>query len=248
MVEPLFFTANAAKAKVGEHFTLDGEEGKHAATVRRMRIGEAIQLTDGQGHRVKGIISETGSGSVMVDVKSVLTEPKSKPQITLVQALAKGDRDELAIQAATELGIDAVIPWQANRSVSKWEGSKIAKSVARWQSIVAEASKQSLRSWIPSVTEPLTSNQLANQVKEFGSVLILDPTAQVSLADLHFDAASIALVVGPEGGIDSSELSRFEEAGARRVSLGSGILRTSTAGLAAISFIQAKTGAWNVAE
>jgi 16S rRNA (uracil1498-N3)-methyltransferase len=226
--------------------TLGGSEGKHAVNVRRMRVGEGIQLSDGKGLRVRGHVSALGNSSLTVEVAELIRETAPSVGLTIVQALAKGDRDELSIQAATELGCWAVIPWQAERSISKWEGAKIAKSVERWQTIVSEAAKQSLRVFEPIVAQPVGSKQLVSSVKDFDLVLVLDPTAEVGLGSLNFetDQKSVAIVVGPEGGISDHELEALEDAGAIRVHLGEPILRTSTAGVAAISVIQSKLGLW----
>jgi 16S rRNA (uracil1498-N3)-methyltransferase len=246
MVEPLFRTTFATPPAVGLAVTLGGSEGKHAVNVRRMRVGEGIQLSDGKGLRVRGHVSALGNSSLTVEVAELIRETAPSVGLTIVQALAKGDRDELSIQAATELGCWAVIPWQAERSISKWEGAKIAKSVERWQTIVSEAAKQSLRVFEPIVAQPVGSKQLVSSVKDFDLVLVLDPTAEVGLGSLNFetDQKSVAIVVGPEGGISDHELEALEDAGAIRVHLGEPILRTSTAGVAAISVIQSKLGLW----
>jgi hypothetical protein len=158
---------------------------------------------------------------------------------------AKGDRDELAIQAATELGVFSVIPWEADRSISKWIGLKEEKAVARWQTIVTEAAKQSLRSFTPIVKPAVATLGLSQLVSEFDSVLILDPTAEQGLGSLEFSQPqTLAIVVGPEGGISPQELEQLESAGAKRVRLGQSILRTSTAGVAAIAAIMVKTNLW----
>lgn len=246
MVEPLFRTEFATPPAQGLAVTLGGSEGKHAVNVRRMRVGEGIQLSDGKGLRVRGSVSALGNSSLTVSVESVEQEPQPRVGLTIIQALAKGDRDELSIQAATELGCWAVVPWQAERSISKWEGAKIAKSVDRWQTIVGEAAKQSLRAFEPIVAQPLGSKQLVASVKNYDLVLVLDPTAETGLGSLTLDDShkSLAIVVGPEGGISDHELEALEDAGAVRVHLGAPILRTSTAGVAAIAVIQAKLGLW----
>jgi 16S rRNA (uracil1498-N3)-methyltransferase len=245
MVEPMFWTEFATAPKSGEQIELGGSEGKHASTVRRMRVGEAIQLTDGMGLRVKGSVAEVLPKSLVVQVLEVSTDAQPTNQFFLVQALAKGDRDELAIQAATELGAVAMIPWQAERSISRWDAAKASKGQARWQLICDEAAKQSLRTHFPVVAMPLNSDELAKIVDDFDSVLILDPTAKLGLAKVEGLKGKIALVVGPEGGISEVELELFEKAGATRVHLGESILRTSTAGVAAIAAIQALTGVYN---
>jgi len=235
MVEPLFHKENLV-AVVGSTIELDGAEGKHAVQVRRMRAGEAIQLSDGKGIRARGLVSEIRGSSLVVLVEEVITEQLPSRQITLVQALAKGDRDELAIQAATELGVTSIIPWQATRSISRWDGPKQAKGQARWQQIVSEAAKQSLRAFTPVVSNIAETKELGLQVQDFDLVLVLDTTATKHLSEQSIPkVGKLAIVVGPEGGIDQAELDLLEKAGAKLVSLGANVLRTSTAGPALIA-------------
>ncbi|MFM5903509.1 MAG: 16S rRNA (uracil(1498)-N(3))-methyltransferase [Microbacteriaceae bacterium] len=230
---------------------LEGSEGHHAASVRRMRSGEAIQLTDGKGTRATGMVTEIHGKSLTVKVESVQSEFSPAPTLSLVQAVAKGDRDELAIQAATELGVVSVIPWQANRSVSNWSG-KEQKSRDRWQAIVDEAAKQSLRSIFPNVEEIRDTKSLVKTIQAAGGqnvFLVLDPTAALSLPELAASLSesrpqSVALVVGPEGGISDTEVESLVAAGATAVHLGTGTLRTSTAGVAALAFLSGSLGFW----
>ena len=235
MVEPLFIQSSLTDTVVGETVVLAGEEAKHAIAVRRMRVGEAIQLSNGSGLRVRGTVSSFDKTTLNVLVSDV--EHESKPPVTfvLVQALAKGDRDELAIQTSTELGISEVIPWQSDRSVSKWEGQKQDKGRSRWQAICLEATKQSLRAFVPEVRDVLDSKELAKTFDSFDQVLVLDPSGEPLSSLVLPGRGSVALVVGPEGGISGSELELFTKAGAKVLSLGAGILRTSTAGPALLA-------------
>ena len=235
MVEPLFHKDNLV-AEVGSLVELDGPEGKHAVQVRRMRQGEAIQLSNGKGLRVRGTVAELSGSTLKLQVTEVIKEELQSRRITLVQALAKGDRDELAIQAATELGATGIIPWQASRSISRWDGPKIAKGKARWQQIVSEAAKQSLRAYTPDVKNIVDTKELADLVSSYDLVLVLDTSATANVAEAGIPASgTIALVVGPEGGIEQSELDALQAAGAKLVSLGANVLRTSTAGPALIA-------------
>lgn len=245
MVEPMFTRSFDQPVQVGAVLDLNGPEAKHAVSVRRMRVGEAIQLTDGGGLRVRGLVDSIVGNNLHVRVSSVEQDEAPKIQLTLIQALAKGDRDELAIQAATELGVTRVIPWEADRSVSRWIGLKEAKGVERWQSIVTEAAKQSLNTWHPIVAKPIKGVSVSELVKDFDQILVLDPTAAQGIGVKNLPkSGSIALVVGPEGGISDAELEALEKSGAHRVNLGAPVLRTSTAGVAAISGILALTGQW----
>ncbi len=244
MVEPLFRFNEPLVP--GQEVQIGGPEGHHAAAVRRMRVGEAIALTNGRGLKARGVVRAVAPKQLTVAVHSVDTFELPAVTFTLVQAVAKGDRDELAVQAATELGTSKVVPWQADRSISKWDG-KEEKNRERWQQIVDEAAKQALRPWFPPVTQVQSSKSLATQIAESaGTFLVLDPTAVMSLNQVELSSAGeVALIVGPEGGITEAELALFETAGAKRVHLGSGILRTSTAGMAAISVLAAKSGYWD---
>lgn len=241
----MFTRVFESAVEVGTVVDLTGPEAKHAVSVRRMRTGEAIQLTDMAGLRVRGIVESIIGNTLHVRVESVNQEALPEIQLALVQALAKGDRDELAIQAATELGVMSVVPWESDRSVSRWIGIKEAKGVERWQSIVTEAAKQSLRVWHPKVEAPVKGIQVAKSVERFDQVIVLDPTAEKGIGSINLpNSGSVALVVGPEGGISDAELAALENAGAVRVNLGAPILRTSTAGVAAISGILALSGRW----
>lgn len=238
-----FLVASASSASVGEIVSLTGAEAKHAAVVRRLRVGESVSVGDGAGVWLEGSVADVSASRVDVEITArSQTEPPAV-RLVLVQALAKGDRDELAVQAACELGVDDVMPWQAARSISRWEGPKAAKGRERWAMIVREAAKQAHRAWVPEVSVPLTTAQL---VEFAGSrrMLVLDPTATARLSAVTADDRDIVLVVGPEGGISPEELEKFEASGAERVRLGDTVLRTSTAGPAAISVLSAALGRW----
>lgn len=228
--------------RVGEQIVLRGPEAHHAAVVRRVRVGEAVTVGDGAGSWHDAIVDAVSPQEVVLRVTGVASVAPAAPRLVLVQALAKGDRDELAIQAATELGVDEIVPWQAARSVSRWSGPKVAKGVARWQSIVREAAKQAHRAWVPSVAEPVTTAHLCARE---ALVLVLEPSAseRLSAVDLA-DASEIVLVVGPEGGIAPEELAALADAGARLVRLGDSVLRTSTAGPAALAAVNLRLARW----
>ena len=231
MVEPLFIIDKLSPAEV---VVLSGEEAKHASSVRRMRIGEAIAVTNGRGLKLRGTVAEVEKSSISIQVAEVIKEDEPALKFTLIQALAKGDRDELAIQAATELGVWEVIPWISARSVSVWEGKKLETGRARWQQIVQEAAKQSLRSFIPEVGQPLNSKQVAAALNDFDLVLVLEPTASQKLSGVSIPSSGrVAILVGPEGGISPEELELFSNA--VQVNLGANVLRTSTAGPAVLA-------------
>lgn len=238
-----FLTPDAASADVGDTVSLTGAEAKHAAVVRRLRVGEAVTLGDGAGVWLEGEASEVAPARVEVRVTARTQHPPAAPRIVLVQALAKGDRDELAVQASCELGADEIVPWQAGRSISRWQGQKAQKGRERWESIVREASKQAHRAWVPQVTAVSTTAQIAERTAT-QRVLVLDPTAPDRLTAIVPDDRDLVLVVGPEGGIAPEEIALLAEAGAERVRLGDTVLRTSTAGPAAIAALSAALERW----
>ncbi len=233
-------------AGTGDEVTLTGAEAHHAASVRRVRVGEAVTVGDGAGSWAEAVCVRADPREVTVQVTHRRDVPAPPVRVHLVQALAKGDRDELAVQAATKLGVDAVTPWQAERSVSRWDGPKALKGVARWRTITREAGKQAHRPWLPTVHEPVATKALCAQAGH-SRMLVLEPTADTPLA--HWrpedqDDRDILLVVGPEGGISGTELDALRDAGATLVRLGPEVLRTSTAGPAALAVVNVLLGRW----
>jgi len=241
-----FLLDEPATAAPGDTVTLTGAEAHHAATVRRVRVGEEVTLGDGRGAWLTGRVEAVAPREVLVRIAERRDAAALSPRIVLVQALAKGDRDELAIQAATELGVDEIVPWQASRSVSRWDAAKAAKGRARWATIAREAAKQAHRTWVPEVAELTTTGALVQRAAA-SLVLVLEPTAEDALSALKLDAADardIVLVVGPEGGIAPDELAALTAGGARPVRLGDTVLRTSTAGPAALAVVSTRLGRW----
>ncbi len=233
-------------ARPGAIARLTGPDARHAVAVARLRVGERLRLGDGAGLIVEGEVVEASPQEVVLRVESVERAPEPSPRIVLVQALAKGDRDELAVQAATELGVDEIVPWQAARSVSRWDAAKAEKGRARWQAIVREASKQAIRSRVPEVAPLATTAAIAGRAAS-ATVLVLDPLGEHPISGLDaapLDTGEIVLVVGPEGGIAPEEFATLGAAGATRVRLGGTVLRTSTAGPAAIAVLSAVLGRW----
>lgn len=245
-----FYLAQGLQAEhcaIGAEVSFGGSEAKHAAQVSRIRHGESLAVGNGAGLVVHGTVSRASVQAVSLRVERVQQSERPAVRLALAQALAKGGRDELAIQAATELGADAVIPWAADRSISRWSGEKVAKGALRWSSIVREATKQSMRPWVPDVGELVTSVELAGLASTH-RMLVLEPTAAKQLSAFEPDETGtgrgILLVVGPEGGIAPAEIERFVAAGGERVRLGDTVLRTSTAGPAAIAVLNIRLGRW----
>jgi len=241
--------------KPGSIFHLDGAEGRHAGVVQRRQAGERLDVVDGYGRRLRCVIAAVNQSDLDLEVIEYCDESARPFEFVLVQALAKGDRDELAIEAATELGVDTVVPWQAERSIVIWRGERAAKSHAKWRATVRSAAKQARRSRIPHVNDPMDSKALAAWIKEVthsgGMVIVLHEDATQPLGSLSLPTTTvgdnpvrIVLVVGPEGGMSEREVESFTAAGAQLRLLGPHVLRTSTAGPVGLTLLSHLTGRW----
>ncbi|THA61900.1 16S rRNA (uracil(1498)-N(3))-methyltransferase [Streptomyces sp. A0958] len=248
MTAPVFVVE---QLPAGPEFVLDGPEGRHAVSVKRLRAGEEVVLTDGRGSWAQGVVKAAeGKDRLVVDgLDPVHEEPRPAARITVVQALPKGDRGEVAVETMTETGVDAIVPWQAARCITQWKGDRGLKSLAKWRNTAREAGKQSRRVRFPDVADAMTTKQVAALVAtaDFAAVLHEDrdhdsePLATVALPE----AGEIVLIVGPEGGVSPEELTAFTAAGARVCRLGPTVLRTSTAGTAATALLLGRTGRWS---
>lgn len=237
----------------GASFELDGPEGKHAL-VKRMEVGESIDLGDGTGRRAVGTVHSLTDRGVIVRVKQ-LREEHTSPRIYLVQALAKDGRDLLAIETATELGVYGVLPWSADRSIVRWKGERASKAHTKWQNTVTAAAKQSRRALIPEVYDLYSTTDLVELIEEVtgqgSAVFILHEQATERLSALARKLVEVEnlpeeiyLLVGPEGGISDREVQLFTDAGAQLALLGDEVLRSSTAGSAAMCTLNVVLGRW----
>jgi len=208
---------------------LEADESRHARDSRRVRVGEIVNLTDGFGHAGNGVVVELPRrGNVKLDVQEVWSVPKSSPQITVVQAVAQGEKLEGSIAMMTELGVGRFTPWLSERAVSRSQ-----KVTERWVKIGREATKQCGRAWLPEVSAPMTTSEVVGSLASLDHILVGDPAASESLGHVRLEAAGeIAIVVGPEGGITAGEREQFESIGAQFVAIGNHTLRSITAGVA----------------
>jgi 16S rRNA (uracil1498-N3)-methyltransferase len=259
---PPVFLADTAELERGS-ITLTGAEGRHAATVRRLSAGERADVTDGAGTIAECTVTRAGPGVIELAVLSKRTIPAAEPRIVVVQAIPKGDRGELAVEIMTEVGVDEVIAWQAERSVARWRGDSAArgdgvgrgdrggradragKALARWQATAREAAKQSRRAWIPEVTGPERTPAVARRVAGAGLAVLLDPGAEAAFGNLAMPhQGEIVVIVGPEGGVSPAETDALTGAGAVTARLGPTVLRTSSAGAVAAALALAGSGRW----
>ncbi|QHC02246.1 16S rRNA (uracil(1498)-N(3))-methyltransferase [Epidermidibacterium keratini] len=229
-----------------DSFELDGDEGHHAARVRRVRVGERLRIADGAGTFADCVVTSVGPRSLVVDVESRGSAQRRTPSLTVAQALPKADRGTLAVELLTEAGVDEIVPWQAEHSVARWDG-KEAKGVAKWAAVAREAAKQSRRVWIPSVTEPVRGRSVASLADGGRRLIVLHESAAhpIDAVSLDVDGPDVVLVVGPEGGIAPGELDALVEAGADVVRLGPEVLRTSSAGIVAATWASIALGRWS---
>lgn len=250
MTDPVFLAAprELLDAAPGSVVSVSGDEARHALRVRRLRAGESVQLVDGQGRRVAGDVATAQTGAdrssevLYVQVVSVTDEPLPQPRVTVVQALAKGDRAERAVESMTEVGVDEIVPWESARSVVRWSGAKADKGRARWEAVAREATKQSRRARIPVIAPAATLADLCRRVSAADVAILLDSSG-LPIRDCG-SGADVVIIVGPEGGLGEQETADLVAAGATRVRLGPEILRSSTAGTVAIAAILASSSRW----
>ncbi|QEU94444.1 16S rRNA (uracil(1498)-N(3))-methyltransferase [Streptomyces kanamyceticus] len=246
MTAPVFVVEHF-DAGDGGRYVLDGPEGRHAVSVKRLHAGEDVVLTDGAGRWADCVVLDTeGKDRLVVKMDSYSEEPAESPRITVVQALPKGDRGELAVETMTETGVDAVVPWTASRCITQWKGERGLKALAKWRATAREAGKQSRRVRFPEVLDAASTKQVAALLAEADFAAVLHEEGSEPLATAELPASGhVVLVVGPEGGVSPDELAAFAAAGAKPYRLGRSVLRTSTAGTAATALLLGRTGRWS---
>jgi 16S rRNA (uracil1498-N3)-methyltransferase len=237
------FLARVTGVSPGDTVVVEGDEARHAVVVRRIRVGVHVVLVDGAGTSATCDVVETSKAALTTKVVEVSTADLPRPEVTVVQAIPKGDRAELAVEVLTEIGADRIVPWAAERCVAVWRGERAAKSLARWRATAREAGKQSRRAWHPEITGMVETRQVVDLVADADLAVVLHEDATESLADLSLDGvASIVVVVGPEGGLTDEEVAAF--GAAHVVRMGEPVLRTSTAGVAAVAALLSRTARW----
>ena len=245
MTLPVHLVPSLAGVGVGAEVEVSGDEAHHAVAVRRLRVGESVVLTDGAGTAVTAEVASTGKRVFAATVTDVATSTPAEPAVVVVQALPKGERGELAVEVLTEIGVAQIVPWAAARSVAVWKGERAARSLAKWRATAREAAKQARRSWFPEVAELAGTADLGALVAGADLAVVLHEEASVPLATLEVPRTGrIVVVVGPEGGLTEEEVATLVAAGATSVRLGAEVLRTSTAGVAAVAALLARTPRW----
>jgi 16S rRNA (uracil1498-N3)-methyltransferase len=239
---PVYWLESPAPDAPGASVVLGGPEGRHAVTVRRTRVGEQLDLVDGTGLRLRCEVTSLTRDSLVARVDAVTNDPESSPRLVVVQALAKGERSEIAVESVTEVGADVVVPWAASRCVVQWRGERGERSLARWRSTALAAAKQARRSRVPEVAPLASTADVAGLIAAAALPVVLHESATAVLSSLDVPAiGDIVVVVGPEGGIAPEELDAL---GVEPVRLGPTVLRTSTAGVAACAALLTRTPRW----
>ena len=245
LTPPVFICDRAALGAA--RITLAGAEGRHATTVRRIAPGERVDLTDGAGllAECEVIAARPSAGELDLAVLARRLEPAPACRLTVVQAILKGDRGELAVDLMTEVGVDTIVPWPAERCVARWRPDREEKALSRWRSSAREAAKQARRSRFPEITAPKRTADVLERVAGTALALLLDPQAARRLSDVRLPSAGeIVLVVGPEGGVSPRESAELTAAGAIPARLGPSVLRGSTAGAVAGALVLNGCGRW----
>lgn len=242
MTDALFLSPDVSVAAVGDVIELSGDEGRHAAVAKRIRVGETLLLSDGLGRAVRGVTTAVAKSSITCEVTELIEPVDAPHEWVAVQALAKGDRSGDAVELLTQVGVTTIVAWQAARSVSRWDGGgdKQARLVDKWAATAKEATKQARRFWVPNVTSATTDGVV--ELMSEGTWFVLHESAEQSVPRVSVPQGRVGVIVGPEGGIAPDELDAFVAAGGIPICISDGVLRTSTAGGIAIAQLQALAG------
>ena len=223
---------------------VDGDEAHHAIKVLRIKSGEEILISDGNGNWVRASVENIDKKSFTAKVLERGSREPRTPKLVVVQGIPKSDRIKEAIEILVESGVDLIIPWQADRSISKWQKDSLTK----WQSTAIAATKQSRRFNVPEIVEELALSQLLEIESETGAILVMHESATKKLSEVvtskFAELSEIVIVIGPEGGISGAELELLQGAGAQIVGLGPEVFRSAHAGGAALSAVSALIGRW----
>lgn len=247
MSAPVFLHPDLVDVTAGDVVVVTGPEAHHALSVQRLRAGERVEVVDGVGTRVSGVVESPTSKDLHVRVIDSVQEPAASPRIVVVQAIPKGDRGERAVELLTEVGVDVVIPWQAQNCVTRWLAERGEKARGKWISTARESAKQSRRSWSPVVDVACTTDDVCDHVRASrgrGAVIwLLHQEAELQEPEIPA-ADEVWLIVGPEGGVSDHEVEALTAAGATPVRLGATVFRTSSTGAVAAAVVSTLTGRW----
>lgn len=235
----LFFVDHLSAGATQE---ISGDEAHHAVSVMRLTVGEKIKIADGSGNWVSGTITEVGKKNLKIEIADRGRIDFVKPELIVVQAVTKSDRTKELLELLTVAGADQIIPWQAERCISKWQDD----SAAKWQVSIKEAAKQARRVKLPALSDAVSTNQLVKLFNTKDKAIILHESAtnKISEINLSNEMERIFIVIGPEGGITDAEITQLASVGAVTARMGDLVLRSAHAGFAALAAIQSRIGRW----
>ena len=235
----LFFSDQIS---TGQRQVLENEEAHHAIKVLRLNTGEVIKISDGVGNWVSGPIVEIAKKELFISITERGEIQAAKPELVLVQAITKSDRNKEMLELAVEAGVDRIIPWQSERSISKWQSD----SEQKWQVGIKQSCKQARQVKLPQLMQVMSTSEVIKSIGEggFGIVFHEEASTKFSALTIPNSHSSVYLVIGPEGGISEQELLSFQNNGSNVVRLGDTVLRSAHAGFAALSAVQTKLGRW----
>ena len=235
----LFFSDQIS---TGQRQVLENEEAHHAIKVLRLNTGEIIKISDGVGNWVSGPIVEIAKKELFISITERGEIQAAKPELVLVQAITKSDRNKEMLELAVEAGVDRIIPWQSERSISKWQSD----SEQKWQVGIKQSCKQARQVKLPQLMQVMSTTEVIKSISEGGFGIVFHEEASTKFSDLTIpnSQSSVYLVIGPEGGISEQELLSFQNIGSKVVRLGDTVLRSAHAGFAALSAVQTKLGRW----
>jgi 16S rRNA (uracil1498-N3)-methyltransferase len=235
----LFFSDQIS---TGQRQVLENEEAHHAIKVLRLNTGEVIKISDGVGNWVSGPIVEIAKKELFISITERGEIQAAKPELVLVQAITKSDRNKEMLELAVEAGVDRIIPWQSERSISKWQSD----SEQKWQVGIKQSCKQARQVKLPQLMQVMSTSEVIKSIGEGGFGIVFHEEASTKFSDLTIpnSQSSVYLLIGPEGGISEQELLSFQNNGSKVVRLGDTVLRSAHAGFAALSAVQTKLGRW----
>ena len=235
----LFFSDQIS---TGQRQVLENEEAHHAIKVLRLNTGEVIKISDGVGNWVSGPIVEIAKKELFISITERGQIQAEKPELVLVQAITKSDRNKEMLELAVEAGVDRIIPWQSERSISKWQSD----SEEKWQVGIKQSCKQARQTKLPNLMQVMSTAELVKTIGSGGYGIVFHEEASTKFSELTIpnSQSSVYLVIGPEGGISEQELLSFQNNGSKVVRLGDTVLRSAHAGFAALSAVQTKLGRW----
>jgi 16S rRNA (uracil1498-N3)-methyltransferase len=235
----LFFSDQIS---TGQRQVLKSDEAHHAIKVLRLNIGEIIKISDGVGKWVSGPIVEIAKKELFISISERGEIQAAKPELVLVQAITKSDRNKEMLELAVEAGVDRIIPWQSERSISKWQSD----SEEKWQVGIKQSCKQARKTKLPNLMQVMSTAELVKTIGSGGYGIVFHEEASTKFSELTIpnSQSSVYLVIGPEGGISEQELLSFQNNGSKVVRLGDTVLRSAHAGFAALSAVQTKLGRW----